>query len=312
MAGTMRSRRARALGALVAAAAASTAVMGLATPAAAAAPLGCGSVVTHNVTLDKDITNCPGDGLVIGASGITIDLNGHRLDGLGNGAGISNPDGHDGVAVIDGRIENFLFGVKLTDTKASRVSKVTFYKVLYGVFLTRSHSNAVEYNAMIGLRDGDAGVGIKVDGTGNRVYRNTLRDFRWKGIYVGANAISTEVAENKVSVSGHGIYVEGAKTKVRYNSARYNVFYGIVMSGPNCNDDGSCSQGASGVLKGNTADHNAWDGITLSTSAVTVANNQANYNAYMGIEGEPGINDGGGNRAIGNGSTPPCTYVVCS
>jgi hypothetical protein len=41
----------------------------------------------------NDLVNCPGDGLVVGAPNITVNLNGHTLDGIGLGAGVRN-DGH--------------------------------------------------------------------------------------------------------------------------------------------------------------------------------------------------------------------------
>ena len=44
-------------------------------------PVKCGDTLTHSVKLTADLTDCPGDGLVIGADGITVDLNGHTIDG---------------------------------------------------------------------------------------------------------------------------------------------------------------------------------------------------------------------------------------
>src|SRR5437868_5489743 len=40
----------------------------------------CGQVITKSTTLDSDLTNCPGDGVVIGANNLTLDLNGHTID----------------------------------------------------------------------------------------------------------------------------------------------------------------------------------------------------------------------------------------
>jgi hypothetical protein len=34
----------------------------------------CGDVITQDTTLDSDLIDCPGDGIVIGASDITLDL----------------------------------------------------------------------------------------------------------------------------------------------------------------------------------------------------------------------------------------------
>src|ERR1700716_3434213 len=89
-----------------------------ATPSAAAG-LSCGATVTTSVTLSHDLLNCPVDGLVVGASGITINLNGHRITGT-SGAGPLDPDrclcgvndrgGYSHVTLRNGRIENFVFG----------------------------------------------------------------------------------------------------------------------------------------------------------------------------------------------------------
>ena len=49
-------------------------------PAHAAGP-GCGAVVTKSTTLQRNLTNCPGDGFVIGADNLTLDLGRHTIDG---------------------------------------------------------------------------------------------------------------------------------------------------------------------------------------------------------------------------------------
>ena len=48
---------------------------------AIATHVSCGDVITQDTTLDSDLVNCPGEGVVIGASGITLDLAGHLIDG---------------------------------------------------------------------------------------------------------------------------------------------------------------------------------------------------------------------------------------
>jgi hypothetical protein len=86
-------------------------------PALAKSPLTtvhCGDTLTQSVKLVNDLTSCPTDGLVIGADGITVDLNGHTIDGTVTEttcdrpevfrAGIGNP-GHDGVTVKDGIVK---------------------------------------------------------------------------------------------------------------------------------------------------------------------------------------------------------------
>jgi hypothetical protein len=64
------------------------------------------------------------------------------------------------------------------------------------------------------------------------------------------------------------------------------------------------------LMIGNTAAHNEWDGI-VSGAGVTLARNTARHNGNLGINGEPGTIDGGGNRASGNGNPAQCVGVVC-
>src|SRR3954468_9415828 len=73
-----------------------------AAPAFGAARPACGDVITSNTTLRADLRDCPGDGLVIGADGITLDLNGHTIGGDaisgGDDVGIRD-DGHHGAVI---------------------------------------------------------------------------------------------------------------------------------------------------------------------------------------------------------------------
>ena len=50
---------------------------------ASATHLSCGDEITADTTLDSDLIDCPNNGIVIGADDITLDLNGHRIDGDG-------------------------------------------------------------------------------------------------------------------------------------------------------------------------------------------------------------------------------------
>ena len=45
--------------------------------------MNCGDTITADTMLDGDLIDCPNHGIVIGADDITLDLNGHRIDGDG-------------------------------------------------------------------------------------------------------------------------------------------------------------------------------------------------------------------------------------
>src|SRR6187397_2115134 len=69
--------------------------------------IACGDTITADTTLDRDLTGCRSNGLVIGADDITLDLNGHTISGNGKpvrrcrrdqicDVGVANDD-HSGV-----------------------------------------------------------------------------------------------------------------------------------------------------------------------------------------------------------------------
>jgi parallel beta-helix repeat protein len=61
----------------------------------------CGQVITQDVTLTSDLNCDSGDGLIVGASGITINLNGYSITGPNGGGGsqeAANPTGSQGAA----------------------------------------------------------------------------------------------------------------------------------------------------------------------------------------------------------------------
>ena len=80
----------------------------------AATPVRCGDTITTDVVLTRDLT-CSGDGLRVSASGVTIDLGGHRLRGNGTGTGIDvgTPYAVEDVTIAGGRIEAFDIGLNL-------------------------------------------------------------------------------------------------------------------------------------------------------------------------------------------------------
>jgi hypothetical protein len=87
-----------------------------------AAPLGCGSVLTTDTTLETDLT-CSGDALIIGSDGITVNLNRHAITGTGTGTGITDR-GFDNVTIRNGTISRFARAAFL-DT----VRDVTFRRI---------------------------------------------------------------------------------------------------------------------------------------------------------------------------------------
>ena len=64
------------------------------------------------------------------------------------------------------------------------------------------------------------------------------------------------------------------------------------------------------VVDRNRSERNGDDGIDVDVPA-TISNNLANFNGDFGIEAVPGVTDGGGNKARGNGNPAQCLNVRC-
>lgn len=86
---------------------------------AVAATVHCGEVITHDASLTSDMS-CAGNGIVIGASNVTLDLHGHSITGAGVGTyetgidvGNRTAGSYRNVVIRDGRVEDFGYGVAL-------------------------------------------------------------------------------------------------------------------------------------------------------------------------------------------------------
>jgi hypothetical protein len=89
-------------------------VLMVATTSAHAAHVSCGETITADTRLDSDLVDCPGDGLVVAARGITVDLGGHTVDGAGDGTGVrwdGPPGDRSPVVVRNGTVTGFAFGL---------------------------------------------------------------------------------------------------------------------------------------------------------------------------------------------------------
>ena len=70
---------------------ATVAVLAVSGTEASPARVKCGDTITTDTTLHKDLVNCPNNGIVIGADNVTLDLNGHLIDGDGTPAPAAIP-----------------------------------------------------------------------------------------------------------------------------------------------------------------------------------------------------------------------------
>jgi parallel beta-helix repeat protein len=301
------------------------AVFGLNASSAFAAHVTCGKYITQDTTLDSDVLGCEGNGIVIGADNITLDLNGHTVSGNSFNYGVLNY-GHSGVVIKGpGTIRFFYYGVGLDEATRNVVSNVTgefntssaisVYESSEnvvannksvnsntGIAVTEGHRNVISNNSIAG--GVGAGIYLLESANENLVARNSVR-----GVFFGSllfDSDNNHFSRNTFIENGTGIRLigeEGADGNVfDRNETTLNGGDGLYIP---VNSSGS-------VLTRNVANQNGADGIDVDDPATTLTRNRANDNEDLGIEAVPGVTDGGGNSASGNGNAAQCTNVSCS
>jgi parallel beta-helix repeat protein len=215
-------------------------------PAAAATHLHCGQTITHNTTLTFDLTGCAGDGLVVGAPGIVVDLAGHRIAGDGvNGqsapdAGI-RIDGFNGVTVKGGSITGFDDGVSMQRANGAAIRRMAVAHNVLGVHIVESTfvdtSDLVSTEDLVGVLvsdsdhvsvrgaalDKDVYVGIYTSGTTRSAFTDNVmrgQDFGPEGINLDADSNDNDVSGNRVTGAELSILIGGNGNRLTGNEIR--------------------------------------------------------------------------------------------
>lgn len=234
----------------------------------------CGDTITTDTTLYADLVDCPSNGLVIGADDITLDLNGHTIDGDAAlvepcevetcDVGVDNGAGHSNVTLVGGTITEFGFGVLVGGTDGNRLSRLSVTdNILAGILVFESTHLRIE---------------------GNTVTRNGL-DTDFSGIAAFAMTDSV-LARNHVADNGDiGLFAEG----IDGNWIVDNEFSGNPEAG-------MLFDGSGNVVSRNRLIGGA-DGIILAGDDNVVSSNH-----ITGVPGCPGCGFGisfeGGSRNV--------------
>jgi parallel beta-helix repeat protein len=183
----------------------------------------CGATIFSNVKLDHDLT-CPGDGLIVGADGIEIDLNDHTITGSGAGNGIL-ASGRSGVVITGGTIRNFTIGVQLVASTGIVIREIRVIGNRDGIFLIASSGNTIKGN----LASQNTRVGVMLrpgainNSTQNLVKENTLSN-NTNGVILVETPSGNSFTENIITGSSNaGIALNGG---VSGNVIGENTFSG--------------------------------------------------------------------------------------
>jgi parallel beta-helix repeat protein len=367
--------------------------LGLGAGPAFASHVNCGDTVTGDTTLDSDLINCPNNGIVIGADDVTLDLNGHTIDGDGVlgcdefyacDFGVDNTAGHDGVTIEGGTIRDFATAVFVLEANHNRLRHLSSsHNVLGGMLVIASPDARVEHTSISanGLTTDQAGL-IVFDSSEVLIDANSIRDNGDIGMFL-QGVDDSRVERNSVSGNPEaGIILDGNRNEVSGNRASKNGD-GISVGGDSntivsnrvsdsfaCPDGCGAGIGSTGgtgnliarnfvarasragiwiadfeqegglpeigtvvernlvvdseidgvlvestvtdtLLERNIAIGAGDDGIDVDTAATTLTGNLSLQNGDLGIEAVPGVIDGGGNKAHGNGNPAQCLNLAC-
>ena len=172
--------------------------------------LSCGQVIKQSVKLTANL-DCKTDGLIVGADGITIDLNGFTLNGPGDKSskvGVMFAD-NDGVTVQGpGTIENFQAGALFSGGEDNKISKVTFMNNEIAIFETGAKNTAIEDNSIF-----DNSIGVAAhSSSGSTLSTNLFKTNDLAGVTL-VNSANNELSANTIQGSVNGIFLDGQSTK---------------------------------------------------------------------------------------------------
>jgi parallel beta-helix repeat protein len=181
----------------------------------------CGEFVEGLVELNSDL-NCSGDGLIVGADGTTIRLNGHTITGPGPdsskvGVSVGN---QDGVRIEGpGTIEQFQAGIYAAGTEGTVIDGMNLRDNQIAVFSTgteglQAMQNDLAHNS-IGMASHSSN-SLKL--TQNLISGNVL---------AGITLVTTDnslISKNDIRESENGIFIdpESNDNRIESNKAQRN------------------------------------------------------------------------------------------
>lgn len=291
--------------------------------------LNCGDAVAVNTTLTADVGPCPGEGLVVVASNLTLNLNGHKVFGQaspGQGAGITVFNGLTNVTITSGEVTAFDAGVALLGGTAHRVQSMHLHDNIGpvngdfgdGVTMQGTDNSFVTGNLVEANGPYD-GIGMFGNTDGNQITGNVVRNNVSLGSNHGAGTAMQNTGirlENgsdgnlvqSNSVTGNGldgieIFANSDNNTVRFNNVTGNGFNNNPAGGLRVGDGINAFSGASGnVIQSNVSSGNAGSGVKMYTNAMP---NTMTTNVTLGNNAQPNAVSTGYDRTDLN-LVPPC------
>lgn len=249
-----------------------------------AAQPSCGQTLTTNTTLTANL-NCSGysgDALVMGADGITLNLNGKTLTGPAGNEGYDGVDtaGYHRTTITNGTIRDYSTGVNVDGSNRTTVSFLTIDGEdtgdAYGIYNSNGVKNVFHHLTIV-----DTYEGVYTEYSAETTLRDsnvTSSDIAYYASYTTKNVVSNST----LTAGSEGVY--------EYRSHR-NTYTGNRSNGGSWGFYFECNGHGQVNVNGNTANNNSEAGFYLSACYVVdhpldgfvgsrIVNNTANGNNY--------------------------------
>jgi parallel beta-helix repeat protein len=245
----------------------------------------CGDTITADTTLHADLTNCPGDGLVIGADNVKLDLDRHTIEGAGaaDSAGIRLA-GHHGVTVSRGSLQEFGTGVLLDNADGNTLARVAVTATVARGIQLQNGSDGNRLESDIASATGRSGFGL-FDSSRNVITHATASSNPFSGVMLFSGAHDNRISGGTFSGNAGGIgFAEGADHNIVVgNVITASQEIGVAIDEANDN-----------LVTGNRLAHNS-DGIRFGGDHNRIAANL--------ITDSAGCPEGCGSGIAGEGGT---------
>lgn len=274
----------------------------------------CGETITSSVELDADL-HCTGNGLIVGAPKVTIDLAGFTIEGDGDvgDVGIDNTGGFEKVAIKNGVISEFGVGMILGgNAQKNTLTNVTVFGCTdHGVHLDGADLTKIKECTLNG--NSSAGILVGAGATGNTIEKSTAVGNGGPGIEIDGD--DNTVKKTDVTVNDDGIVLAGTGNTASSCGVYRNFEDGVDVRGSgnaiskstiigNLQEGVDVNQAAGAVVEKNIASGNRQHGVFVQqdSDGTIVKKNEISGNELEGIGVESNC-DGvvvDDNTAIGN------------
>jgi parallel beta-helix repeat protein len=171
----------------------------------------CGKVIQGNFTLSANLVCNTKDGLIVGRSKTTINLNGYSITGPGADSqkvGIAVPHSDNVVIQGNGSISNYQAGILISGSQNTAVNRITFEGNKIAIFMTGSIGTSVENNNMESNT-----IGIASHSTiGTQLHANMVTGNNLAGITF-VDTDTSQIDANSIGGSRNGIYLDSQSTR---------------------------------------------------------------------------------------------------